>query len=55
MNRNTINANYDLDTSASLYFTADFTLIENHESTPIYTSKAQTKINNQNQHCNFNK
>ena len=35
---------FDLDNTSSLYFTADFTLKENHESTPIYPSRSQAKL-----------
>lgn len=41
-----MNGDFNLDDTSSLYFTADFTLKENYESTPIFVSKPQSKLAN---------
>jgi hypothetical protein len=47
--------NFDLNSTDSMYFTADFTLIENYESTPIVASnraqqqQPQSRIKSNNQ------
>ena len=46
--------NFDLNSTDSMYFTADFTLIENYESTPIVSSnraqqQTQSRIKSNNQ------
>ena len=44
-----MNLKFDLDSFESMYFTADFTLVENYESTPIYqVSRAQSRITSKN-------